>query len=621
VFSETFFTVCQAAVVENRHMLNTLAPPDATVTAWLLPLSLLVTAAVAVWAIALLLRGQRLLRRVRDTEARYQVFYELAPVAMVVHDQQHRIIDWNRAAERLFGWAREEALGRDFFDLLGPGGALPDLRHAVDETLKTTVRSSTMNWSQRADGTRLLCDWSNAVIKDAGGQVDAVVSLAQDVTATREFERRLRSSERRFRSLAENAWDVIWTAGLDGQVTYASPSVERMLGYSPETVRQGRIYDVLAPDVAAQVRQALEELRTRGTPPPRQWEVAQRTHDGRTIWAQVTMEVLRGDNGAPREILGITRDITEQRAVQEALRSRMTAIESAAEGVIITDLEGRIEYVNPAYVELTGQSAESAFGRLPDALADPYGEARELAREILACVRRGEVGRGEIAGWHPEEPTRVAAVTVSPVIGEDGQPLRLVAMVRDISERKALEARLTELAHSDPLTGLPNRRLFFDRLEERLRMARRQDRPLALLFLDLDGFKTVNDRYGHAVGDEVLQAVATRFRAALRESDSLSRVAGDEFTVLLGPSPEALAPEEVASKLIDALRVPVRVQGAECQLGVSIGIAHFPADAEEADALLRCADQAMYVAKRGGRSRFVVHGASQIALPASATGQ
>lgn len=467
-------------------------------SAWLLPLSLLLTAAVVVLAVGLLLRGQRLLRRVRDTEARYQVFYELAPVAMVVHDQQHRIIDWNRAAERLFGWAREEALGRDFFELLGPGGGLPELRHAVDETLKTTVRSSTMNWSQGADGRKLLCDWSNAVIKDAGGQVSAVVSMAHDVTATREFERRLRSSERRFRSLAENAWDVIWTAGLDGQVTYASPSVERMLGYSPETVRQGRIFDVLAPEVAGQLRKALEELRTRGTLPPRQWEVEQRTRDGRAVWAQVTMEVLRGDNGAPREILGITRDITEQRAVQ---------------------------------------------------------------------------------------------------------------------------ARLTELAHSDPLTGLPNRRLFFDRLEERVRLARRQERPLALLFLDLDGFKTVNDRHGHAIGDEVLKIVATRFSAALRESDSLSRVAGDEFTVLLGPSSEPLDPQEVSGRLLDALRAPVSCQGVECRLGVSIGIAFFPADAQEPDALLRCADQAMYLAKRRGRNRFEVYApAATERLPASAAG-
>lgn len=454
-------------------------------------LCLAAAAGAAAWA----WHAQRRLGRARDSEARYRVFYELAPVAIVVHDRGHRIVDWNRAAERLFGWSREQALGKDFFALVGPGGSVPELRDAVHETLRTTVRSTTMNWSLRADGTRLLCDWSNSVIKDAHGEVAAVVSMANDVTAAREFERRLRASERRFRSFAESAYDGIWTAALDGRITYASPSLERLTGYAPEALLDRRIQDAVAPEVGRDVLSALEALRTQGTPPRRHWQFQQATRDGRRLWVQVTVDLLRAENGAPVEILGITRDI---------------------------------------------------------------------------------------------------------------------------SEHKAMEARLTELAHTDPLTGLPNRRLFFDRLEERLRMARRQERPLALLFLDLDGFKTINDSHGHAVGDEVLRTVAARFSEVVRESDSLARVAGDEFTVLLGPTAEPLAPEQVASRLIACLAEPLEVQGEACQIGVSIGIALYPADAVEADALLRRADQAMYLAKRGGRNRWVTLG-EPVALPASGT--
>ncbi len=472
--------------LQSSHMLN---EPD-TVRGLLLLLAALLLAGVA-W----LWRSRQLLARLRDSEARYRVFYELAPVAIIVHDRGHRIVDWNRAAERLFGWSRAQALGQDFFTLVGPGGAVVELRDAVDETLRTTVRSTTLNWSLRADGTRLLCDWSNSVIKDAHSDVAAVVSMAIDVTAAREFERRLRASERRFRSFAESAYDGIWTAALDGRITYASPSLERLTGWAPEELLDQQIQDAVDPTVAIDVSAALEMLRTEGTPPRRHWQFEQPTRDGRRLWVQVTVDLLRAENGAPVEILGITRDI---------------------------------------------------------------------------------------------------------------------------SDHKEMELRLTELAHTDSLTGLPNRRLFFDRLEERLRLARRQEQPLALLFLDLDGFKVINDSHGHLVGDEVLRAVADRLATVVRESDSLARVAGDEFTVLLGPSSEPLMPEQVAARLIASLATPIEVQGEPCQIGVSIGIALYPDDAIEADALLRCADQAMYLAKRDGRNRYMTL-AEPPALPASGT--
>ena len=580
-------------------------------SSWLQPAVLLLYLVLLVGGGMLLLRGRRILQHMRDTEARYRVFYDLAPVAMVVHDQQHRIRDWNRAAEKLFGWSREQALGQDFFDLLAPGETLTEMRGAVDATLKTTVRSTMMNWSVRQDGHEVLCDWSHSVIKNAHGGVTAVVSLAIDVTGAREFERRLRDSERRFRSLAENAYDVIWTATLDGRITYASPSVERLIGYTPAALREYHVFDAVPAESAAQIRDALEQLRTRGVQPQRHWEVQQRRQDGRWIWVQVTMDVLRGENGAPREILGITRDVTEQREVQETLRTRVTAIESAAEGVIITDAAGRMEYVNPAYVQLTGFSVENSLGKRPAALLDDANEPGALFREISETVRRGEVWRGEINRWNLTEPERIASVTVSPVTDDDGRLLRLVAIMRDVSAYKAMELRLTKMAHYDSLTGLPNRRLFFDRLADRLRLAQRQGRELALLFIDLDGFKAINDTLGHAAGDEVLRAVAGRFTEVLRTSDSLARVAGDEFTVVLGPGAEPADAEQVASRLLESLSMPVLVSGAQCQLGASIGIARYPLHALDADALLKIADQAMYAAKRGGRNRYVLHPGGQ----------
>ncbi len=612
------FLLLAAAPLPAGDALAALAVPTAGMS-WLEAVVLLICLGLFVAGGTLLLRGRRALAHMRDTEARYRVFYDLAPVAMVVHDQQHQILDWNRAAEKLFGWSREQALGRDFFELLAPSETMTEMRGAVDATLKTTRRSTTMNWSVRQDGNQVLCDWSNSVIKNEHGAVTAVVSLANDVTAAREFERRLRDSERRFRSLAENAYDVIWTATLDGRITYASPSVERLTGYTPAALRDRHVFDAVPAESAAQICDALEQLRSRGVQPRRHWEVQQRRQDGRWIWVQVTMDILRGENGAPREILGITRDVTEQREVQETLRARVTAIESAAEGVIITDTAGRMEYVNPAYVELTGFSVEDSLGKRPGALLNDANEPGELFEEIAATVRRGEVWRGEIDRWNLTEPERIASLTVSPVTDDNGRLLRLVAIMRDVSAHKAMELRLTKMAHYDPLTGLPNRRLFFDRLADRLRLAQREGHELALLFIDLDGFKKINDTLGHGAGDEALRTVAQRFTEALRTADCLARVAGDEFTIVLGPSAEPPDAENVASRLIDSLSEPVIVSGTACQLGASVGIARYPLNALDADALLKRADQAMYAAKRGGRNRYAVHAHEQ-PVPRSGTG-
>lgn len=563
---------------------------------------------------------QRRGRGLKDAAARYRVFYEAAPVAIVVSDHLHRVLDWNNAAEKLFGWPRKEVLGRDFLDLLVSKPALVDFQDAVTRTMQTTSVTTTLTQNLRRDGSVLLCDWRHAVI-GRGASDQVVVSMALDVTDARNTQAALRKSERRFRSLAETTNDIIWTADLHGRFTYVSPSVKEQTGFSVKEVMQITVADCLAaPDARRMIEEELEHLRHHGKLRRSRFELEQRRQDGGTDWVDIVMDLLESEPGQSREIVGITRKVTAQRELREALAARVAAIEEAAEGVSIRRTDGVVEYVNPAYERLTGYSAEELVGHPFHVVGDE--EAREkFYGEMLPALERGETWRGEMSAARRDGERYIAAVTVSPIHTQDDQIVRLVSIVRDVTEERHMAQELERRAHYDELTGLPNRGLFFDRLHERIRQARRAGEGLALLFMDLDGFKVLNDTHGHQAGDRALKEVARRFGTTLRESDTLARVSGDEFAVLLGPMARPEHAGQVASKLLACLEAPLDVtDGAPAVLGVSIGISRYPEDAEAPELLLKRADEAMYAAKQAGRNRYHFHGESdetqKVAKPA-----
>lgn len=558
--------------------------------------------------LSVLVVQQRRTRSLKDAAARYRVFYEAAPVAIVVSDYTHRVLDWNDAAEKLFGWSREEVLGRDFLDLLVSKPALVDFQDAVTRTLQTTSVTTTLTHNLRQDGTVLLCDWRHAVI--GRGQSDqVVVSMALDVTDARNTQTALRKSERRFRSLAETTNDIIWTADLHGRFTYVSPSVEEQSGFTAREVLQITLMDCLAsPEARRMIDEELEYVRSHGRLRSSRFELEQRRRDGGTDWVDIVLDVLEGEPGEGRELVGITRKVTAQRELREALAARVAAIEEAAEGVSIRTTDGTVEYVNPAYERLTGYTSEELVGQTFHVVGEE-AEREKFYSDMLPVVSRGESWRGEMAATHRNGQRYVAAVTVSPIRADDDQVVRVVSIVRDVTEERRMAQELERRAHYDELTGLPNRALFFDRLHERIRQARRAGEGLALLFMDLDGFKALNDTHGHQAGDRALTEAARRFAATLRESDTLARVSGDEFAVLLGPTPHPEHAGQVAAKLLASLEAPLDVtDGEPAVLGVSIGIARYPEDAEEAEVLLKRADEAMYAAKQAGRNRHRFHG-------------
>lgn len=548
----------------------------------------------------------RLKHRTALSEARYRGVYEAAPIAFLVMDRQYRVTDWNRRAETTFGWTREQAIGRSVFDFLVPPSDQDSVRQIIDQTLAGNTHVCSTNANLTADGRHVLCEWHNTPMHNHQGIVCGVMSLAVDITARHELETRLTQSEQRFRLLAENAWDVIWTMDMQGHFTYVSPSVERLRGYTVEEVLHQSLPEALTPESAQRAHEGFQYLIEHGELARRRWELEQPCKDGSTVWTDLILSLIHDEAGQITGLLGITRDITEQKRIREMLHTRGVALDAAADAVMIINPLRRITYVNPAFTQMTGYMSEDVLGHDPSLLHSPAQDPR-VYDELWETVNNGQVWRGQLINRRKNGTDYIESLSISPVWDEDGRIINLVAIKHDISHQKALEDRLERLAHYDSLTGLPNRILFFDRLDRLYQLVRRDQRALGLLYIDLDGFKQINDTQGHDAGDLALKEVARRLLTCVRESDTVCRMGGDEFTVLISSVDGNLCAETVARKIVDTLSEPFEINGLRQTLAASIGISLLPGDAQNTDELLQHADQAMYQVKSHGKNTWRVY--------------
>ncbi|PWV65895.1 EAL domain-containing protein [Plasticicumulans acidivorans] len=298
----------------------------------------------------------------------------------------------------------------------------------------------------------------------------------------------------------------------------------------------------------------------------------------------------------------LAREIDERKRAESRLRQAAIVYENTREGILVLNQQGRIEAVNPAFTQISGYGSELLDQRPHQLLA--CGVRRTLFHEIRTQLRADGHWQGETWNRHADGSLYPAWLTFSAVRTEDGRFSHYVAVFSDISSIKQSQAELERLAHHDPLTGLPNRLLLIARIEHAIARAKREHKRLALLFLDLDRFKNVNDSLGHNLGDRLLVAAAERLSASRRDADTLARLGGDEFVMLAENLAVAEHASSLAERLVSACARPFRLGEHELYLGTSIGIAVFPEDGEDAETLLRNADAAMYAAKAQGRGTF-----------------
>lgn len=288
----------------------------------------------------------------------------------------------------------------------------------------------------------------------------------------------------------------------------------------------------------------------------------------------------------------------------ERMRLAARVMEAALEGIFVTDPDFRIIEINPAFSEITGLRLEEIRGRRPRVLgAGSYEEERYL--EIEQTMKKGGFWQGEV--WHRRKDGEVYAawLNVSPLRDERGRDGGHVGVFMDITQRKLVEEHLKKMAHYDVLTGLPNRALFHDRLDQALHRAGRNGGKVGILFLDLDKFKPINDLLGHDTGDLILQELAQRLQGCIRKSDTVARLGGDEFTIILPEIDQPEAAIHLAEKILDAIAEPFFPKNIECRLAASIGLSLYPEHGQDRETLLKKADCAMYQAKEEGNRYYL----------------
>jgi len=311
------------------------------------------------------------------------------------------------------------------------------------------------------------------------------------------------------------------------------------------------------------------------------------------------------DTTAPTRVVGLLRDVTERRQTEERLRQAGIVLQRIADAIVMTDARRRIVSVNPAFVALTGWSEAEVLGRDADeVLHEPPHPAGFW--EALAHAPDGH-WRGEVGLRRRDGRLLVALQTASRVPEGEDDEVRYVLTCSDLTSMRCAQEQLSYLAHHDVLTGLPNRALLDERLDHELQRARRLGHGVALMFIDLDGFKTINDSLGHAAGDRLLQEVGRRLRASIRDADTAARLGGDEFVVVMTDLTQPEYASRLADKLLAVLSEPVDIGGRTVKVSASIGVAVFPQDGGDRATLMMAADSAMYAAKACGRNHVSFH--------------
>ncbi len=426
--------------------------------------------------------------------------------------------------------------------------------------------------------------------------------LEREIDERRRAEGALRRSEGALQEAQRIGQVASWVIELPSNRAHGSAQLGRL--YEDESVRDTTfdwIVDRTHPEDRSALVQAYKQALAHHGPVEIVYRLVM--GDGRTKYIHARGEAVRDAQGNAVQLFGTSQDITESRNAEEQLRLSAQVFESGVEGVMITDPDGRIVSVNRAFTEITGYSPEEALGRNPRILQSGR-QGKAFYEHMWAALKALEYWRGEMWDKRKSGELYPAWFAVSSVKDPEGRLTHYVAVFSDISERKAAEDRIDYLAHHDPLTGLPNRTVLRDRFDQALAQARRAQGKVALVFVDLDHFKAVNDSLGHSSGDELLCAVARRLKACVRGSDTVCRQGGDEFLLLLVSVPDPRSASVVANKVLAMLREPLDIGGHSLVSSASIGISVYPDDGDTFDALLQKADMAMYEAKGSGRNGY-----------------
>lgn len=523
------------------------------------------------------------------------VFQQCPDILIIARRADGVLLEVNSTFIHYTGITNEQAVGRtatelDIWGIPNIGPSL--LLHLQDDSLRNLEMPF-----RRADGSLF-----TGLISAAPFQLDdteALVVVVRDISQLKATQERLQISEEKFAKAFHASPDgLLITRIRDGLLIEANEGFSRITGYGLDVTGNSTTLGLGIWANPEERQCMLDTLQRDGV--VRDLVATIRTRTGKRVLCELSTQPLQlGDEQC---LLTIARDITERQRMQEELKQAATVFESTAEGVMITDTQQRITAVNRAFTHITGYDEVEALGQSPKMLASGQHD-KPFYAAMWHCLAAQGHWQGEIWNRRKNGELYPQWLTISAVRDEQQTVTHFVGVFADISSLKHAQARLDHQAHHDPLTGLPNRLLFENRLRLTLEGLHTEYQQGAVLFLDLDRFKQINDSLGHPVGDQLLKVIAARLRQQLRDSDTVARLGGDEFILLLPDLHHERDAARTAQKLLDCFSAPFIIDAHEFFISASIGISLYPRDGKDVATLVKNADAAMYQSKAKGRNR------------------
>jgi diguanylate cyclase (GGDEF)-like protein/PAS domain S-box-containing protein len=442
----------------------------------------------------------------------------------------------------------------------------------------------------------------------------ATVGSFLDVTELHKTEEALADSQAIYKSVVETGGAGVLIGEPTGHITFVNNSFCKMLGYTQDELVGKPFAEFIHPDDSAMVTEKFAEGLMH---PERDYHIEFRAihKDGRIVWIYPSVSPIF-HKGTLTSGMAIVFDITERQNLEEALKKSeeryRTILEEIQDNYFETDIAGNFTFVNDSMSRAMGYSKEELIGMNYKILAVKE-DVEVVYQDFNRVYRTGETMKGLSYKFVQKNgDVGFGELSVSPIKDETGNVIGFRGVARDVTERKRLERELNDIATHDFLTGLPNRLLLHDRLNVALAAARRNRARLVVMMLDLDRFKVVNDTYGHSIGDKLLRAAGERLLTLMRKSDTVARVGGDEFLVLLPKVSRVEDSVKVGRKILEAFRKPFTVNSYKITVTTSLGFAIYPEDGEDSDALLRNADIAMYWVKEQGRDNYAAYSSGKV---------
>ncbi|AVE05799.1 bifunctional diguanylate cyclase/phosphodiesterase [Pseudomonas palleroniana] len=522
------------------------------------------------------------------------VFQQCPDILVIARMSDGCLLEVNKAFEDQIGLTAEEVVGKTATELniWGVQGVGPDL---LQRAQNTSIRNLEMTFL-RSNGQAF-----TGLISAEPFQLDttaALVVVVRDISQLKETQQQLQTSEEKFAKAFHASPDgLLLSRQRDGVLIEVNEGFSRLTGFTSATLDQSSLDLGIWVDLNER-KHMLELMQRDGF--VRDFICHIRRADGLIRLCELSSRPL--PIGGEDCMLTIARDITERQLMQEKLQQAATVFESTAEGVLITDTRQNISAVNRAFSEITGYSEAEALGQTPRLLASGLHDSAFYAAMWHQLTAHGH-WQGEISNRRKNGELYPSWLTISAVRNREQLITHFVAVFADISSLKHAQARLDYQAHHDPLTGLPNRTLFENRLQAALNTQQEIGNQGAVLFLDLDRFKHINDSLGHPIGDLLLKDIAVRLKEQLRDIDTVARLGGDEFIILLPGLQQASDAEHLANKLLACFTPPFQAGEHEFFITASIGTSLYPQDGTDVATLVKNADAAMYRSKAKGRNR------------------